>query len=419
MVLLADEFARARADAAAAAEPGVLVEALRAIASARDLAGVMSAVRRAARRLAAADGATFVLREGPMVHYADEDAISPLWKGRRFPAEACISGWAMLHRESVAIEDIYEDPRIPHDAYRPTFVRSLAMVPIRREDPLGAIGVYWARPNLATRHQLATLEALAEASAVAVANADLLAGMERSIRLRDEFIALAAHELNTPLAAVRLRTEALGRAARRAGEEAELAPELERLRGTLDRLTDVVGGLLAFSRASRDGIPLSRAQVDLGAVTEAAVAGLRARAEATGTELRVAAAPRVTGEWDGPRLGHAIAHLVENALKFGRGRPVDVTVEEGIGDARVVVRDRGPGVAPDARERIFEKYERAASADHVGGLGLGLWMARAIAEAHGGTVAIDAAAAEGATFVLTVPKRLPLERWTPAADAPR
>src|SRR5512146_569778 len=117
-----------------------LVDALRAVAAARDLPAVMAAVRRHARRLASADGATFVLREGTMVHYADEDAISPLWKGRRFPAQACISGWAMIHRESVAIEDIYEDPRIPLDAYRPTFVRSLAMIPIRREDPLGAVG---------------------------------------------------------------------------------------------------------------------------------------------------------------------------------------------------------------------------------------------------------------------------------------
>jgi signal transduction histidine kinase len=404
MALLADEFARARADAAVAAEPEALVDALRAIAAARDLATVMAAVRRAARRLVAADGATFVLREGAMVHYADEDAIAPLWKGRRFPAHACISGWAMLHRQSVAIEDIYGDARIPHDAYRPTFVRSLAMVPIRRQDPLGAIGVYWARRSLATEPQLAALEAIADAAAVAVANVDLLARMDRAIRLRDEFIALAAHELNTPLTAVRLRAEALERAARRGGE---LAPELERLHGTLDRLTDVVGGLLAFSRASRDGIAVSRSTADLAALAAEAVAAVRARADATGTELRVCGASGVMGEWDGERLRQAIGHLVENAVKFGRGRPVEVRVQEGVGEAQVVVRDRGPGVPADARERIFEKFKRAASADHVGGLGLGLWMARGIAEAHGGTVAVDGAPAEGATFVLTVPKRLP------------
>jgi signal transduction histidine kinase len=87
---------------------------------------------------------------------------------------------------------------------------------------------------------------------------------------------------------------------------------------------------------------------------------------------------------------------------------VEVTVVDGVGDGRVVVRDHGPGVPGDARERIFGKFERAASADHVPGLGLGLWMARAVAEAHGGTLTVEGAPEGGALFVLTVPKRLPL-----------
>jgi two-component system CheB/CheR fusion protein len=400
---LADELVTARRESVA--EDDGLTHALRAVGAARDLPGVMAAVRTAARRLVRAEGATFVLREGGMVHYADEDAITPLWKGRRFPAQACISGWAILHRESVAVEDIYEDPRIPHDAYRPTFVRSLAMVPIRREDPLGAIGAYWARAHRATPRELALLEALADAAAVAVANADLLARMDRAIRLRDDFITLAAHELNTPITAVRLRADALERAARRAGEEAETTPQLERLRATLARLTETVEGLLEFSRASRDGILISRSRVDLAEVARAAAAALRWTG---GSELRIEAPAPVIGEWDGERLGDAIGRLLENAVKFGRGEPIDVVVEEVVGEGRVTVHDRGPGVPGEERERIFGKFERVASADHVGGLGLGLWMARAIAEAHGGTVAIDTARQDGATFVLTVPKRLPI-----------
>ena len=97
-----------------------------------------------ARELCGADGATFVLRDDDRCFYADEDAIAPLWKGKRFPMEACISGWVMIHREAVAIGDIYADARIPADAYRPTFVKSLAMVPIRTKAPIGAIGNYWA-----------------------------------------------------------------------------------------------------------------------------------------------------------------------------------------------------------------------------------------------------------------------------------
>src|SRR5258705_3687257 len=94
-----------------------------------DVATVQNIVRLAARQLTGADGATFVLRDGDRCFYADEDAIAPLWKGQRFPMSACISGWSMLNRRAAVIEDIYADARIPHDAYRPTFVHSLVIVP--------------------------------------------------------------------------------------------------------------------------------------------------------------------------------------------------------------------------------------------------------------------------------------------------
>jgi signal transduction histidine kinase len=393
---------------AAPADPALpLVEALRAVASARDLPGVMAAVRRHARGLVAADGATFVLREGTMVHYADEDAIAPLWKGRRFPAQACVSGIAMLERTTIVIENIRADRRVPQDAYRNTFVHSMAMVPIGRDAPLGAIGVYWARPHRASAREVAALEALAEAAAVAVANADLLARLTRAVALRDEFLALAAHELNTPLAAVRLRADALDRTAKAQPASPDLGP----LHAALARLTDTVSGLLEFSRASDEGIALARAPVDLAEVARTAIEGLRGRASATGTELRLAAPRPVKGEWDGARLARAIGHLVQNAAKFGRGKPVDVTVseDEGEGEARVTVRDRGPGVPGEVRERIFAKFERNAPAENVGGLGLGLWMARAIAEAHGGTVTVESSPGDGATFALRIPRRLPVE----------
>ena len=123
-----------------------LLEVVQELAYLRELDDVMAFVRRAARSLTGADGVTFVLREGEQVHYADEDAIGPLWKGRRFALEACISGWAILNRQPAIIEDVFLDARIPHDVYRETFVKSLAMVPLRRAEPIGAIGAYWARP---------------------------------------------------------------------------------------------------------------------------------------------------------------------------------------------------------------------------------------------------------------------------------
>ncbi len=159
-----------------------LVEVVQALSFAHDLPAVMDIVRRAARDLTGADGATFVLRDGDLCFYAEENAISPLWKGRRFPMSTCISGWVMLHRQSAVIEDIYADDRIPAEAYRPTFVKSLAMVPIRTHDPVGAIGNYWARTCRPTAEQVNILQALADTTAVALENVRVYADLQQKVR---------------------------------------------------------------------------------------------------------------------------------------------------------------------------------------------------------------------------------------------
>jgi diguanylate cyclase (GGDEF)-like protein len=161
-----------------------LVTVVQELSLARDVAAVQNIVRHAARRLGGAAGATFVLRDEGQCFYADEDAIEPLWKGLRFPLEACISGWAMLHRQQVAIPDIYADDRIPHDAYRPTFVKSLLMTPIRTLDPLGAIGVYWADHHQVNAGEAEVIQALADTTAVALESARLWEGLEESVRQR-------------------------------------------------------------------------------------------------------------------------------------------------------------------------------------------------------------------------------------------
>lgn len=153
-----------------------LLRVTRELSACDDLAGVMRVLGRAARKVTGADGVTLVLREGAMCHYADEDAIAPLWKGQRFPMRRCISGWSMLNRQRVAIADIYADPRIPHAAYRPTFVKSLAMVPIGAHDPVGALGAYWEERHEATTAELDALQALAD-SATVVRHLQLIAAL--------------------------------------------------------------------------------------------------------------------------------------------------------------------------------------------------------------------------------------------------
>jgi serine phosphatase RsbU (regulator of sigma subunit) len=165
-----------------------LVNTVQELSMARDITTVMAIVRKIARELTGADGATFVLRdrlsEGEFCFYADEDAIGPLWKGSRFPIEACISGHAMLDRKPIVIEDIYTDDRIPIAAYEVTFVKSLAMVPIRTIDPVGAIGNYWANQHLATEEEVSLLQSLADITAVTLENIKVYDELEQRVKER-------------------------------------------------------------------------------------------------------------------------------------------------------------------------------------------------------------------------------------------
>ena len=173
-----------------------LIKAVQDLSHARTNQEVRDIVRHAARRLLDADGATFVLKDGGNCYYVDEDAIAPLWKGLRFPLENCISGWAMNHRESVVIPDIFLDDRIPIDAYRVTFVKSLVMVPIRQSSPIGAVGIYWDHEYEATPEEVALAQALADTTSVALENIELIDGLEAKVLERTVALAEANRKLS-------------------------------------------------------------------------------------------------------------------------------------------------------------------------------------------------------------------------------
>lgn len=177
----------------------LLVRTVQSLAMAKDVTEIQSIVAKAARNLTGADGATFVLRDGEFCHYVDEDAISPLWKGKKFPLTACVSGWAMMNKQSALIRDIYDDPRVPVDAYKPTFVKSMVMVPVRIADPIGAIGNYWAKTYVPTPEDVTLLQALADTTAVAIENVRVRARTHdleeeneeiQNLSLRDELTGL-------------------------------------------------------------------------------------------------------------------------------------------------------------------------------------------------------------------------------------
>jgi signal transduction histidine kinase len=228
--------------------------------------------------------------------------------------------------------------------------------------------------------------------------------LRQASRLKDDFLSMASHELRTPLATLRLHTETLGRTLRKievADERVER--KLSAMDSQFDRMESLVYTLLDVSRITAGKLVLDLATCDLGDLAREVVERFESQADTVGSELRLHAG-RLAGCWDRMRIDQVITNLVSNALKYGAGKPVEVTVDERDGAAVLVVRDQGVGIAPESQDRIFDRFERAANTYPVSGLGLGLWIAKRLVEAHGGKITVKSAPAAGATFTVTLPR---------------
>jgi PAS domain S-box-containing protein len=228
--------------------------------------------------------------------------------------------------------------------------------------------------------------------------------IKEAMRLREEFISIAAHELRTPLATVFARLQLAER--RLSRPEVDLAAALrdvvlvrqsaERLRALLDRLLDI-------SRISSGRLELEKADTDVADLVRSVSSAF---AETSGHVIRVDSpqSPEATrASLDAVRIDEVITNLLDNALKYGGpSDPIDVDVQADGARVSFAVRDRGPGIAPDKRERIFEPFERGDT--KMPGVGLGLHVAREIVLLHGGSIAIEAPADGGTRFVVTLPK---------------
>jgi PAS domain S-box-containing protein len=257
-----------------------------------------------------------------------------------------------------------------------------------------------------TRADLATAEELARRAALAVDNARLYQEAQEAVRLRDEFLSVASHELKTPLTPLSLKLQKFTRAIAAAPDSpfAERHDkDLEVMRRQVKRLSDLVNDLLDVSRISTGRMKLQLEEVDLLEVVREVTARFEPEAERAGVrlELRTQGAPM--GQWDRLRLEQVVTNLLSNAVKYGAGKPVRVTVEADAGCARLVVQDEGIGIEPDAVSRIFGKFERAVSERNYGGLGLGLFITRQMVEAMGGTVRAESVLGRGATFTVELP----------------
>lgn len=230
---------------------------------------------------------------------------------------------------------------------------------------------------------------------------------EAAISVRDIFLSVASHELNTPLAALQLQIDGLQRAVR--GESAVKLSQ-ERLLAALEhadviagRFRRLVGTLLDATQISGTGaIVLDRADHDLVEIAEEAIDHLSEPLARAGCDVTWSEVEHIRGSWDRFRITQCVINLLSNAMKYGRSRPIELSVVRRGGFARLVVRDHGVGVHPKDRDRIFERFERAHDR-HYGGLGLGLYIVRQIVRGHGGTIHVESVPGEGAAFHVDLP----------------
>jgi PAS domain S-box-containing protein len=349
----------------------------------------------------------YLLRQAPKLS-SHPDSLNPLVHVLQTGESKLITDFDDVARRRIARSD-------EHLALiRELDARSLMVVPMKAQGRVLGILIFAACPP-SSGHQpfhrfdaedLAMAEELARRAVAALENARLFNEAQEAVRLRDEFLSVASHELKTPLTSLRLQMELIHRTLDE-DSRAKVGNRLAVADRQMRRLGALVESLLDVSRISTRRLALEVTDVDLTSVVREVVAHFEGQAAQVGSHLVVDAPSAVVGRWDRSRLEQVVMNLLSNAIKYGVGKPVHIHVESRGRSARLVVRDEGIGIEPEALGRIFEKFERAVSERHYGGLGLGLYMTRQIVEAMGGTVRAESTPGKGATLTVELPLSRP------------
>jgi PAS domain S-box-containing protein len=282
--------------------------------------------------------------------------------------------------------------------------------------------MFWAEATLAKlRHEDERLRGFSVVVRDITQQVKLLEELRVAVRSRDEFLSMASHELRTPVTTLQLQIQTLRRALEKMKEAAptRVAQRMATLERQTNRIVMLVSELLDISRMRLGRFELKVEEVDLAELARGAVERLRGEAERARCALSLRVDARVTGWWDRMRLEQLITNLVTNALKFGEEKPVVVSVGGDEDRAWIAVEDRGIGIAQQDQSRVFGRFERAVPSENYGGLGLGLYIAREIVEAHGGTISLRSAPGAGSTFTVELLRDLHAADHGDSDDPPR
>jgi signal transduction histidine kinase len=294
--------------------------------------------------------------------------------------------------------------------YRVATISYLAVPLLVKGRVVGAITVSAGVGRAYGPADLELAEELARRAALSIENARLYRRAREALRARDEFLAIAAHEIRGPINAIHVAIQSI----RQAKVPLEATPRLLEIVERQDRrVSQFVDELLDLGRFRAGRLHLEFEEVNLGEVVRDVAVRFGPELARSGSSLTVSAHGQVLGEWDRSRIDQVVTNLVSNAIKFGLGKPIDIGIESRGGVAALSVRDQGMGIHPEVLTRIFKPFERGVSVRHYGGLGLGLYIVKTIVDVLGGTVQVESRPGVGSTFIV----ELPLARASAEKDA--
>jgi PAS domain S-box-containing protein len=402
-----------------------LADATSALSSSLDYEVTLDAVAKLAVP-ALADCCTVHVAEGGAlrlvaVSHVDPNAAAMAhelahWYGNESDGAGAVPRSLLAMRPEL-ISEVTEDllPRVAlspaHAAIlRAMIVRSYVAAPlVARGRTLGAIHLMMGKSERTFGPaDLPFVEDLGRRAASAVENARLYREAQEAARAREEFLAIASHELKTPLTALQLAVQQLLGAPLTDTGIRPSVPSLQRIERSTKRLISLADDLLDVTSGRAARVHLDLEEADLSQVVGEVVAGMQDVISRSGSEVCVAASGCTVGRWDRRRLDQVVTNLLSNALKFGAKRPIAVTVDgTAEGSVRLRVCDHGIGIPFDDQSRIFERFQRAVAHRQYGGFGLGLWLVRQLVEAHGGTVGVTSEPGSGSTFTVDLPRSGP------------
>lgn len=223
-----------------------------------------------------------------------------------------------------------------------------------------------------------------------------------ALNIRQEFISLASHELNTPITSLQLQTQLLLKKLQneQTNHSTGISKTLQIYESQVKRIGRTVKDMLDISRMEKGNIELQRSEVDLQQLVEDILLLVQGLGP---TEIHFKSAGPIRGQWDNFRLEQVILNLLTNAIKFGQEKPIEIILRQNGNWAEIVVSDQGIGIPHDEQERIFNRFERGVSMYQYSGLGLGLYLAKSVVTAHEGSIQVESAPGEGSRFTVKLP----------------